>query len=70
MSLASKILIERDAQMQLVGEYKILIQRAQIAKILEEGEFETLMDYIKRWENVLYPTAPQDPKLSSKDVQT
>ena len=53
-SMSDKVLVDRSAQQQLVGEYKILIQRAQMSEILEEGEFETLMDYIKRWEEVLY----------------
>lgn len=64
------VLVDRGAQQQLVGEFKILIQRAKMAKIIEEGEFKQLMDYIKRWEDVLYPTTSQDSKLPDKSVQT
>lgn len=52
--LSKQVLVERTAQQQLVGEYRILTDRAFLGGVIDEEEYKNIMKYIKEWEDVLY----------------
>jgi len=54
MSEEKKYLVKQGSLQQLVGEFKIAVQRVQNNMKYSEEEHEEMIKYIKEWEKILY----------------
>ena len=55
MSVAEKLIVERDSIRQLVGEFKIMVDKLNmIHELFPKKNLEELQQYIKEWEDVIY----------------
>jgi len=54
MSKGKKYMVEQASLQQLVGEFKIALQRLQNDMKYTDEEHEEMIEYIKQWEEILY----------------
>ena len=55
MTVAKRVIVETDSLRQLVGEFKILVDKLSVMhELFPKASLEEFKQYIKDWEEVIY----------------